>query len=330
MKLKKRIIFFVILIVAINSILYAQFNKAGRTSFQFLKIGVGSRQAALGEASIASVMDINSVFYNPALITGVDNIEAGFNYTSWIGDLHIMSGAVGMNFGNLGIVALNYVSLNYGNIDEALVTSPTGKNDTRTGNTFTGNDLAIGLAYSRSFTDKLSIGFNIKYIQEKLFVYETSLWAFDVGSYYDTGWRGIKIAMSAQNFSAQARWLKTRAEEQQSYEIPLVYRIGTSIDLLGGENLFLGGDPLKHRITVNMDAIHTNDYAERLHIGVEYWLYNLFALRGGYRMNYEEGNFSIGVGINYENGPVHLKIDYAYVNYDFLQSPHRFSVIMSF
>ena len=328
--MKKQIIFLFTLSLLMGSISFGQFNKAGRTSFQFLKIGIGARQTALSEASIAGVADINSVFWNPALITGINGIEAGFSYTRWIGDLNVMAGAVGINLGSIGTFALNYASLNYGDIEEALVTSPTGRNDTRTGSTFTGNDLLVGLAYSRSFTDKLSIGLNIKYIQEKLFIYTSSLWAFDVGSLYDIGWRGIKLAMSAQNFSSQARWLNTKAEEQQSYEIPLIYRIGSSIDLLGGEDLFLGGNHAQHRLTLNIDAIHTNDYAERLHVGVEYWAFNLLALRGGYRMNYDEGNFSAGIGINYETEFVNLKIDYAYVGYDFLQSPHRFSILMSF
>jgi hypothetical protein len=86
--------------------------------------------------------------------------------------------------------------------------------------------------------------------------------------------------MSAQNFSSSARWLQTRAEEQQSFEIPTIYSIGASIDLVGGEELFLGGDPTQHRLSFNMDAVHSNDYAERLHFGVEYWAFNMIALRG--------------------------------------------------
>lgn len=328
--MKKKIIYLLIIFLELSSLSSAQFNKAGRTSMQFLKIGIGARQSALGEASIAGIRDINSVFWNPALITGVENIQAGFNYTKWIADLNVLSGAVGINLGSFGTIAVNYITLDYGNLQEALITSPTGSNDTRTNNTFTGNDLAFGIAYSRLFTDKLSIGVNVKFIQEKLFIYSSSLVAFDVGSFYDTGWRGIKIAMAAQNFSSQARWLNTKPEEQQSYELPLIYRIGASIDLMGGSDLFLGGNPDEHKITLNMDAIHTNDYAERLHLGAEYWLFNIFAIRGGYRLNYEEGNLSAGFGVNYSVGNVNMKFDYAYVQYDFLESPHRFSIMMSF
>lgn len=326
----KNILLVTLLTIVITGSNFAQFNKAGRTSMQFLKIGVGARQVAVGEANIASVQDINSIFWNPAAITKINNVEAAFTYTSWLADINVYSGAIGYDLPGIATLALSYISLDYGDIPEALVTSPGGGIDTRTGNSFSGSDLAIGIGLAREFTNKLSIGVNFRYIREDLFVYSSDLWAFDVGSLYDTGWKGIRLAMSAQNFSTPARWLENKEEEQQSFDLPLVYRIGAAIDLLGGQDLIFGGDPLKQKVSLNVDAIHSNDYGERLHLGAEYWLFNTFSIRGGYKFNHEEGNFSLGAGINYNTGFVNLKFDYAYVSYDFLQSPHRFSLLMSF
>jgi hypothetical protein len=326
----KKILFITAILFGISYTSFAQFNKAGRTTFQFLKIGNGARQVAMGEASIASVQDVNSIFWNPGAITGIANAEASFSYNSWIADLKVLSGAAGFNLDGIATFVFNYISLDYGNIPEAGVTSAAGNTDTRTGNFFSGSDLAVGLGIARNFTDKLSIGVNIKYMREELWIYSSSLWGFDVGSFYNTGWRGIKLAMSAQNFSTQARFLKTGEEEQQSYEIPLVYRLGVSIDLLGGEDLFLGGDPGQHILTLNADAIHTNDYKERLHLGMEYQFYNMLFIRGGYKFNYDEGNVSVGAGFNYNISGIIFKFDYAYVNYDFLQSPHRFTITLGF
>ncbi len=327
--MKKKIFCTVILFAALLTV-NGQFNKAGRTAMQFLKIGIGARQAALGEASIAGVQDVNSIFWNPAATTGINGAQASFTYTSWIADLKIMSGAVGISLEQIGTISLSYVTMDYGDIPMAYTTSASGNIDTRTGDSFTGSDLLFGVGFARKFTDKLSIGLNLKYVREDLHTYYSDLWAFDVGSFYDTQWKGIRLAMSAQNFSSQARWLHTKEEEQQTYELPIVYRIGLSMDLAGGEDLFLGGDPTKHKITYSIDAIHTNDYAERLHMGLEYEAFNLITLRGGYRFNYEEGNLSAGVGFNYDTGFVKLNIDYAYVQYDFLESPHRVTVSMEF
>ena len=94
--------------------------------------------------------------------------------------------------------------------------------------------------------------------------------------------------------------------------------------------MFLGGEPDQHLVTFNLDAIHSNDYKERLHLGLEYKVYGIFSLRGGYKLNYDEGNLSFGAGVDYTFNGIRLNFDYAYVNYDFLQSPHRFTVSLGF
>lgn len=326
--MKKLMILLVLL--GFSQPILAQFNKAGRTSMQFLKIGMGSRETAMGEACIANLNDINSVFWNPAGLTKIENREVSFNYTKWFADLSVMSSAIGIKLENWGVLALNWVFMDYGDLEEALVTSPTGGMDTRTGNIFTGKDIAIGIAFARQFTDKLSIGLNVRYIREDLYKFNSSLVSFDVGSYYETGWKGVRLAMSAQNFSGSARWMKTGEEAQHSYEIPLVFRIGFSIDLLGHEDLLLGGNSTQHQLSFNLDAMHSNDYAERLNMGLEYIFLDQFFIRGGYRMNYDDGNLSFGMGANTEFAGVGLKVDYSFVSYDFLDSPHRISLVMAF
>jgi hypothetical protein len=314
--------------IIFSTVAYGGFNKAGRTSLQFLKIGIGARPVAMGEACIANISGVNSAFWNPAAITSIDGGEVGFNYAQWIGDLNLMAGAIAYNWELIGAFSLYFVGLDYGDIEEALTTSATGNLDTRTGNYFSGNDLAIGFSYARQFTEQLSIGVSIKYLREELFTYNTSMVGFDVGSYYDTRWKGIKLAMTAQNFAKNARFIETREDFEQEYELPLVFRVGWSIDLLGGDNLFFGGNPELHQLSYNMDLVHTNDFAERLHMGMEYWLFNKFALRAGYRFNYEEGNFSAGAGLDYPVGSMNLRVDYAYVDYDFLDATHRVSIII--
>lgn len=326
--MKKILIILILLGLSVDN--NAQFKKVGRTSMQFLKIGIGAKQTAMGEATIANIGDVNAVFWNPAALTLISNYEVAFHYTKWISDLNVMSAAFGYNLGNLGVVALSYNFMNYGDLEEAMVTSPSGSMDTRTGNYFSGKNIAFGVSYAKAFTDKLSIGVNVRYLREDLYKYSTNLWSFDVGSLYNTGWKGIRLAMSAQNFATQARWLHTGEETRQSYEIPLLYRIGASIDLLGGNDLFLGGDPKLHKLTINVDAIHSNDYAERLHVGAEYIFLNQFFLRGGYRFNYDEGNVSAGIGINTSISGFKLQLDYSFIKNDYLDSPHRFSIMLAF
>lgn len=308
--------------------LSAQFNKGGRTAFQFVKIGIGARQTALGEASISSVRDVNAVFWNPAGISGIRSTEASFNYATWFADLKHFSGAVALKWEDVGFLALSYVSLDYGKIPEALVPLSGGSGDTRTGRFFGGGDNLFGFTFSREFTDRLSIGATIKYLEERLWVYNVHLFAFDVGTFYDTRFKGIKIAMSAQNFGESVKWLES-SDREEGYDIPLVFRIGTSMNLVSQDDGLVDFGE-NHKVVLDVDAIHTNDYSERLHIGAEYWFWNFMAIRTGYKFNYAEGNWSFGFGIEQVSEVVGIRLDYAYVNFKYLESPHRISVSFTF
>jgi hypothetical protein len=303
------------------------FNKGGRTSFQFLKIGLGARQVALGEAGIALVRDVNSVFWNPAGIAGIGRFEASFSYNRWLADMNYVSGAVGGRWPGVGVVAASVASLDYGEIPEAL-TSRDG--DARTGSTFSGGDLMAGLYLAREFTDRLSIGIGAKFLRESLFNYAVNTYAFDVGTNYDMGFKGLRLAMAVQNYGGAVSWL---AEEQtdrpDGYDLPLTFRIGVSTTVVGAADAFVSAGPA-HRLTLSAEAINTNDFSERLHVGAEYAFSDLLTLRGGYRMNYEEGNWAAGVGLNPSFSGMQLRIDYAYVAYEFLTAPHRFTVSLAF
>lgn len=305
------------------------FNKGGRTSLQFLKIGMGARQSAVGEASIALVRDVNAVFWNPANISGIENMEASFSYVRWLADLNYVAGALGYRLGTFGILAGYVGSLDYGDMPEALATSEAGSNDTRTGNTFSGGDLVAGLTFAREFTDRLSIGVSGKYLRETLWDFDASTVAFDVGTNYDLGYKGIRLAMSAQNFGGDVEYLD-QGSQSEAFDVPIVFRIGLSANVISGsENALLDMGP-SHRMRVGFEAINTNDFSERVHVGGEYLFGDLIALRGGYRFNYAEGNLSLGFGLSPSLGDLEARVDYSYVQYDFLNAPHRFSLTLAF
>src|SRR5437588_12489556 len=88
-------VFGILAVMSQSALMSQEFNKSGRTAFQFLKIGVGARQAALGEASIATVRDINSVFWDPAGISGITTAEASFSYARCLADMNFPAAHVG-------------------------------------------------------------------------------------------------------------------------------------------------------------------------------------------------------------------------------------------
>ncbi|HUF08339.1 MAG TPA: PorV/PorQ family protein [Rhodothermales bacterium] len=300
------------------------FSKGGRAALQFLKIGIGARQAALGEASVASVRDANAIFWNPAGLSAVTSAEASFSYVSWIADLNYVAGAGAIRVGGVGVIGLALASLDYGDIEEALVVSSTGSNDTRTGNVVSGDDFLVVASVAREFTDRLTIGMSAKMVHESLFEYSETIFVFDVGTNYDMRYNGLRLAMSAQNFGTDVRFLEENTTGD-GFDIPLMFRIGLSGDLINPSNAFMsmGGT---HRLTASVEALSTNDFSERFHVGAEYWFGEVVALRGGYRFNYDEGNLSTGFGLQSRLSDVGVRFDYAYVDYEFLDSPHRFSL----
>jgi hypothetical protein len=302
------------------------FNKGGRTAFQFVKIGVGARHAAIGEAGIASVRDLSSVYWNPAGISGIESYEAAFSYTRWLADMNYVAAAAGGRIGDLGTFAVTVAALDYGNIPEAVLS---GGSDGRTGQNVSGGNMLFGLYYARQFTDNLSIGLGAKYLHEQLWEYSAGTLAFDVGTTYQVGVRGITLAMSAQNFAGAVSFLGEQSDSDTGYDLPLIFRIGVAANLAGADAFFPTNGP--HQVIGSVEAINTNDFSERLHFGAEYVFDDLFALRGGYRVNYSEGNWAVGVGfMPPEIGGVRIRADYAYVGYEFLSAPHRFTVSLAF
>jgi hypothetical protein len=189
--------------------------------------------------------------------------------------------------------------------------------------------LLLSVTLAREFSDRLSIGVTAKYLREKLFVYSTDLFTFDVGTFYDTGFKGIRFAMSFQNFGKSVRFLEQGDRDEEGYDVPLLFRVGASVDLVAPDEGFVNaGDG--HRFTLMAEALNTNDFGERYHIGGEYVFLDFLSLRGGYRFNYDEGNLSLGAGVARSIGSVGVRFDYSFVRYEFLDSPHRLTFSLVF
>jgi hypothetical protein len=323
--------FFVVgllLLATTASLTGSDFNKAGRTVMQFVKIGIGGHQTALGENGVVAVRDVNAMFWNPAAISGIQSVEASFSYNRWFADMNYMAGAAGVRIPDIGIVSIGMSSLDYGQIDEALVHGKGTSSNTRTGSTFGGGDLMAGLSVAREITEQLSLGVSVKYLREKLFTYSSDAFAFDVGTYYDTGFKGFKFGMSFQNFGGTVKFMEQGAQEA-GYDLPLLFRLGMCVNVLSATNGLLSAGE-GHTFLLAFEALNSNDYGDRYHLGGEYLFMDLLALRAGYRFNYAEGQLSLGLGVKATLGGLGVRVDYSYVKYEFLDSPHRVTLSVTF
>ncbi len=121
--------------------------------------------------------------------------------------------------------------------------------------------------------------------------------AFDVGTQYMTGFRTLRMAISLQNLGPEMQYggtydelqrnrAETEPEEFESFSLPVVVRLGVAYDPV--ENM-----------TVCVNAAHPNDGDETLDFGGEWWPMKMVAIRGGYKVNYDEATYTGGVGFKF-------------------------------
>lgn len=303
-----------------------EIERVGQSGWQFLKINADARQAGIGGAFGAlAVGDANSVFGNPAALAYIDNIDVALNRTEWIADIGYNALSVAKSFGQLGVFALSVSTLDYGNMAETINSPIEGEGRTEaviTGNMITAGNIATGLSYGRQITDKLALGGNVRWLRESIADVSMTNWSLDFGTSFYTGFRSLRIAFVARNFGPDSHFLGYSEEfqsEPADVRMPVEFQFGTAMD-------FLDSPGSNSKLTVSTSAYQPNDGPPKLNLGAEYRYMDLVSLRGGYRFNYDEQNFTVGAGIDYTLSGYGGQVNYAYLGFGDLGQVHMFSL----
>jgi hypothetical protein len=303
--------------VLLPGLLFGQYNygfdfaKTGSGGLQFLKIGVGARESAMGEAVAGDVRDVNAVFWNPAGLAHTNHYQALFSQNNWLVNSKQSAVALAIPFKTF-TVAISALSFAIEDFEETTVTQPDG-----TGRMVSAGDVMFGIAAARMFTDHLSIGGQIKYVNEKLDDYSLNNVLFDVGALYYTGFRHLRLAFALQHFGPDMELV------DQEYRTPLLFRINATDELFETKEMAL---------TAAVELVHATDHVEVVNLGSELKLHDLLFLRGGYRFNTDEGKLACGFGLlTPAMAGLTLKVDYAFVKSEIVFADiHRFSMGLSF
>lgn len=310
-------------------------GNAGRNSAAFLEVGVGAREVAMGSAVSSITNDANQIFWNPAgtALRADQRLSTSFSYGSWIGDIGYSAAAAGYNFGNWGTVTAGVQSFGVSGIpanrqngytDPILQDQVT---DTNTSETYDYQDLALSLAYSRTFMDRLALGATAKFINEAIDGESASAVGFDFGSVYDIGVRGWKISARINNLGTNMSFYN------QDNPLPLNFSIGTSIYPINTDQM---------RLMVAADAVKQQDSPQLIYSGAEVSFFDLLFLRGGYKFNYSGASdggtaerdpidtsvekYSVGGGIQYVISDNPVAVDYAFTSMNLFDNVHRVSL----
>ncbi len=313
----------------------AQTQKLAQTGMKFLNVEPDPRAAAMGGAFTGLEGSSTSAFFNPAGTARISRFADIFvGYTTWIADIKHVFGSVSISpaGGEYGVVTLFAQSVDYGSLDQTIFyNNYRGYLDL---STFNPTGLCLGLGYARALSEKFSVGGNVKYVSQSLgssitylntptvqvSSYDASLYAFDFGVLYKTGFRSLALGMSLRNFSKEARFV------DEGFQLPLTFRIGFSMDALDLTDL----DKSMHSLLLAVDFEHPRDFQEQVKIGGEYMFQRTVALRAGYVFPADEHGFSFGLGVRQTmEGNFGLGVDYAYTPFGVFGGVHRVSLSMS-
>jgi hypothetical protein len=282
--------------------------KVGTAGAQFLELGVSARAIAMGDAFLSICDDASAVYYNPAGLTQLTEREALFTHVSYPADINYEFAALAYPTPRWGGVwGVSFSMLNAGDMPYR-GDYPSALNPTQT---FTCKDYALSFSYARSLTDRFKVGGTLKIIDELYDTERATGWAADVGTLYDTGFKGFKIGMMISNFGPDMKFI------EQSYPLPMNFKFGGVIDLFRKEN---------HKAVFAIEGSHPNDNMEKFNAGVEYWFKDIFSLRLGDHFDYDAGGISAGAGVKTNVSKAKLSFDYGYHDMGHLENLHRFSV----
>ena len=278
----------------------------GTAALPFLRLAVGARALALGEAFAADALGAEAAVLNPALLSKNRRHSVTFTHDEYLADLTFEFGAYAMPLagGEAGSVAFSVRYLSYGTLqgyDEFGV--PTDE--------FVAGDLAAGVSYGVALFEGLGAGATINYVYSRIDDATASTISFDVGLSYQPLNR-LRFGLIATNLGPDVRYVSLESP------LPTTLRLGAA-----GEIIDFPG----HRISLLADGIYPVYDEPYGAFGLEYTLYDLVSLRGGYRLGHDTATFSFGAGFQFALwGSVLLNLDYAYADYGDLDATHLFTL----
>ncbi len=301
-------------------------KKRAQTGFEFLSVGTDARATAMGEALTTVEGSSLSLFYNPAGLARMPHVfDIRVSRMEWIAGINYVSATMALNVaeGRYGVLGVSVMSIDYGDFIGTVVAN-NERGFIETG-TFSPNAWLVGLGYAKDLTDRFSVGGQIKYVSQSLgkpYVpvsdslqvrkeFSQTVFAFDFGTLYKTGFKSLSFGMTVRNFSRELKYA------QESFQLPLTFKIGFSVDLLD----FLHEHPDAHSMLLSIDAINPRSFDEYITVGGEYKFLNLFFLRAGYVSGQDEYGFTSGFGIR----TYALALDYSYTPFKVFSDVHRIS-----
>jgi Uncharacterised protein family (UPF0164) len=314
--MKKQIVSFVIMIIMVASggVLWAEQTNydIGKTAASELKLGLGARPVAMGEAYVALADDLNATAWNPAGLAQVTNYQAGFMHNMYVADTAMEYVAYAQKLFEGAGLGANVAYLSYGSIEKVEM----GTTIPEVVGEFTPSVLIVSVGYGQQLLESLSLGATIKYFNQNIDTVSYSAIALDIGAQMKVGIEGLQLGLAIQNLGTQIAEsnLPMNAKAGAAYLIPVRFSENDNWNVLCDVNLPFG------------DVNYTS-----ANLGTEYWYNNLVAARVGYKIKDTgdlEGVTGLTAGVGAKLSMINL--DYAMLSYGDLGLTHQIAVSVNF
>lgn len=277
---------------------------AGVNSGQFLRLPIGARGPAMGDAMTPIAMGAEAVHYNPAGVVHnrSGNMSLSFNkLTQGItqGDVFYVQ-----PFAENWTVGAGVKYIDYGAFDQTTIRSPGDNIIVNDNGTFGANDISTNITLGYKTAYNYSLGGTIKLIRRDISGVNASGVAADFGyqswsDYYDITW-GAAI----KNIGTDIQF------DKRSERLPRVIRGGVG---------YAPAPSLKITLDAEKEQGVEADYL----FGAEWRVFNRFFIRGGYNTRSDiSSNLAGGIGINLP----YLTFNYSYQPFNEFGNKNRFEV----
>lgn len=263
---------------------------AGTRPAAFLRLGVGARAAALGQASVALSDDAGGVYWNPGALSRLNGGHALFSHGSFLNnDLSYDAAAVGRALPGVGVLGLLLQHASVG----ALPRLDGAAQET---GSFSPADTAGTVALARTVQGH-GLGISLKFVRSKI-LNTASTVAGGVGYLSPPLWEGtLRVGVAADNWGGKLKYA------DRGETLPALIRAGAAyIPRPGWEAVFDTERVQRADPTYGGGLEYHRDYRGGR------WFF-----RGGYTTrNKFQGagaGFSVGVGAKYKA----LTFDYAFL-----------------
>ncbi len=318
----KKFLFLLVIVLFFQEKIVAELTSPylGVKGANFLKIGTSPRAEGMASSFISiGSGDIHSIYYNPAGVNGVKNIEFLFSTLDWIDDVTIYNFAFAKPVKKIDGVFSSSLSFLY--------ISPITRYDSwgEDIGSMAFYNMALTAGYARKFSE-YKTGVNLKFLYEKINTDNLFGIAFDIGGIYEFDDFSInlfnKYLLIIRDFSVGAAFKNVGSKIGVDY-LPSSFEWGYSLKIF---------KDLKFSLTVvkplyTLESFINSDY--KMNFGVEYYFKNIFTIRTGYKLNYDiPNNFTLGFGIKTKFNRGIIIVDYAYAAYTYLEKTNRISITL--